>query len=106
MTGDSFRESGPVNNIGEQLESALRQIGKPRLERGGRAPRSQERGGRAARVLVIRRDLVGMEMPETIERRRHDEQVHQMAVIGNEVVQEASPNPPWIAEVESQTGAR
>ena len=49
-------------------------------------------GGHFRQPLLERagRDFVRVEMPQAIERRRHDEQVHQVAVVGDEVVQPAA----------------
>ncbi len=58
------------------------------------------------RELLFERAVAGfarVEMPEAIERRRQDEQMHQVAVIGDQVVRPAQGNPSGIAQRQRQT---
>ena len=43
-----------------------------------------------------------MQMPQAIERRRHDEQMHRVAVIEHEVVETAAADPSGIAQRRAQ----
>ena len=57
--------------------------------------------GREVRQAVLEcagRDLSRVQMPQSIELRRHDEQMHQVAVIGDEVVQAAAAEPARIPQ--------
>ena len=83
LGGDGFGQTGCVHQVREQLVASGRHVRKPLGERAGP-------------------DFVRVKMPQPIERRRDDEQVHQVIVVGDEVVDAATENPSRIAKSERQ----
>ena len=75
LAGDGFGESRPVHDVREHFVCARRTIREPLFERSAAS-------------------IFRMEVPEAIERRRHDKQMHQMTVIGDEVVGPTQANHP------------